>query len=223
MVNRFGKVIVLEDDLVTSKWFLRYMNEALDLYDQEEEVISVTAYIYPVRKRLPETFFVKAADCWGWGTWKRGWNLFNENGQYLLQTILGNRLGKEFDFSGAYPYTQMLKDQIARRNDSWAILWYASAFVQNRLTLYPGTSLVKNIGLDGSGANCGKSDKFNVSLAQRSIEIKKIPVSENIEAKANIIRYFRDLTKPPSLVRMALSKLFKAFCSISLIKKIIPC
>ena len=72
IVNKYGKIIVLEDDLVTSKYFLSFMNDALEIYKDENKVICIHGYIYPIKSELPETFFIKGADCWGWATWKRG-------------------------------------------------------------------------------------------------------------------------------------------------------
>ena len=112
IVNKHGQIIVLEDDLVTSPYFLQYMNDALDIYENESEVISIHGYIYPVKVKLPETFFIKGADCWGWATWKRGWDLFNPDGQELMKTLKEQRLQKEFNFNGSCDYIHMLKDQI---------------------------------------------------------------------------------------------------------------
>ena len=81
------RVIVLEDDLETSPYFLRYMNEALDRFAEEERVISVHGYVYPTEKTLPEAFFLRGADCWGWATWRRGWAQFNPDGQFLLDEL----------------------------------------------------------------------------------------------------------------------------------------
>src|ERR1017187_10294631 len=84
ILSAHEKIIVLEDDLITSPFFLRYMNEALDLYEQAAEVISIHGYVYPIQERLPETFFINGADCWGWATWRRGWKLFDPDGASLL-------------------------------------------------------------------------------------------------------------------------------------------
>lgn len=192
IVNRYGKIIVLEDDLVTSPHFLEYMNEALDMYENEEAVISIHGYIYPVKKELPETFFLKGADCWGWATWKRGWGLFGPDGQKLLNELKSRKLEREFNWGGAYPYLQMLKSQIRGLNNSWAIRWHASAFLKNKLTLYPGESLVKNIGLDDSGTHTSKhgSDLFVSQIKDRPIKLEPITVQENIEALKIIKQYF---------------------------------
>ncbi|HOV15545.1 MAG TPA: glycosyltransferase [Spirochaetota bacterium] len=118
IVNRFGKIIVMEDDLVTSPYFLKYMNESLDYYEKEDKVISIHGYVYPVRAKLPETFFLVEADCWGWATWKRGWGLFESNGRKLLNTLKEKKLFKKFNYNNTYNYIKMLKDQIAGKNNS---------------------------------------------------------------------------------------------------------
>ena len=106
VVNECGRVVVLEDDIVTSPFFLRYMNDALKLYEHEEKVISIHGYIYPVSGKLPPTFFIRGADCWGWATWKRGWDLFEGDGQKLLNELEEKRLERLFDFNETYGYTQ---------------------------------------------------------------------------------------------------------------------
>jgi hypothetical protein len=191
IIEKFGRVIVLEDDLVTSPHFLTFMNEGLDFYESEEKVISIHGYIYPVKKELPETFFLRGADCWGWATWKRGWNLFEKNGAKLLAELQQKNLTKKFDFDGCYSFTRMLEDQIAGKNNSWAIRWYASAFLAEKLTLYPGKSLVQNIGIDGSGTHCSNSSSFNIELGQEKISLTKIPLSENFEAREAIKKFFK--------------------------------
>lgn len=191
IVAKFGKVIVLEDDLVTAPHFLEFMNEALDLYENEETVISIHGYIYPVTQPLPPTFFLRGADCWGWATWKRGWELFERNGQKLLSELEKNNLTKIFDFDGTYHYTKMLQDQISGKNNSWAIRWYASAFLANKLTLYPGKSLVQNIGIDGSGTHCGTSSAFEIQINKAKVALTKIPAIENVLARQAVKNFFK--------------------------------
>src|SRR5258707_5432762 len=107
-----GRVIVVEDDLVTSPFFLRYMNESLELYENCLEVISIHGYIYPVNQSLPETFFIRGADCWGWATWQRGWDMFDPNGTSLLAELQSRSLTQAFDFNGTMGYTEMLRQHI---------------------------------------------------------------------------------------------------------------
>lgn len=191
IVTKFGRIIVLEDDMVTSPHFLEYMNEALDLYETEEKVISIHGYIYPTKKPLPETFFLRGADCWGWATWKRGWDIFEKSGPKLLQELQQRKLTKIFDFDGCYPYTRMLEDQISGKNNSWAIRWYAAAFLADKLTLYPGKSLVQNIGIDGSGTHCADMSEFDIEISQEKVLLQKIPLLENASAREKIKKFFK--------------------------------
>jgi len=209
IVSRYGRVIVLEDDIVPSLYFLRYMNDGLEFYKDEEKVISIHAYLPPVKPTIRENFFLKGADCWGWATWKRGWDHFEADGQKLLDALLEKKLAYEFDLDRAYPFTRMLIDQIKGKNNSWAIRWQASAFVDNKLTLYPKKSLVQNIGNDGSGIHCNVSNEYDVQVAQEQVPVHSIPVEVNKVARRAFVQYFRSI-KPKLLTRISY-KLKKAF------------
>lgn len=191
VINRYGRIIVLEDDMVTSPYFLKYMNDALEFYRNEEKVICIHSYIYPIKDELPETFFLKGADCWGWATWKRGWNMFDQDGLRLFNEIKKRKLQKQFDINSAYPYTKMLEDQTRGKNDSWAVRWYASAFLQNKLTLYPGRSQIFNIGLDASGTHCGITTMYDIEILKGPISLKNIPIEENIVALERIEKFLK--------------------------------
>lgn len=195
-LEKYDSVIILEDDLVVSPYFLAYMNEALERYRTDERVISIHGYVYPVARSLPETFFLRGADCWGWATWRRGWRLFNPDGHFLLNELKRRKLSKLFDFNGATGYTAMLRDQVEGLNDSWAIRWHASAFLANKLTLYPGRSLVHNIGNDGSGTHCGESSMLDVTLAKTPVEFEAIQVEESYVARDIIKGFFRSQRAP---------------------------
>ncbi|MDN5249909.1 glycosyltransferase [Betaproteobacteria bacterium LSUCC0117] len=187
----YSSVIVIEDDLVVSRHFLKFMNDGLQKYQDEERVISIHGYVYPTGDNLPSTFFLRGADCWGWATWSRAWTTFNENGAFLLEQIRARRLSGLFDFNGTGPFLKMLRRQSAGLNDSWAIRWYASAFLADKLTLYPGVSLVTNIGMDGSGTHCPESRVFEAALAKEPIEISDIAIIDANSARASFEAYFR--------------------------------
>ncbi len=194
IVNQFGKVIVLEDDLVTSKYLLKYLNQYLEHYAEVDEVISIHGFTYPIGN-LPEVYFIKGADCLAWATWKRGWDLFESDGQKLLALLTEKNLVKEFEFNNSYPYMQMLRDQIAGKNSSWAIRWYASAFLANKLTLYPGKTLVKHIGFDNSGTNCGNNDPYKSEIIEQDFSVLEIPIIECSHARNEFIKFFNKLNK----------------------------
>ena len=205
IVDKYGRIIVLEDDMLTSPFFLRYMNDALEFYEDEERVISIHGYLYPVSASLPETFFLRGADCWGWATWKRGWDIFEPDGEKLLQALKAEHLESSFDMNGAYPYTRMLERQTKGKNESWAIRWHAAAFLARKLTLHPGSSLIANIGLDASGAHCSPTSRFDVELAGGPVRIRPIPVEEHAGARKALEHYYR--TTRPSLYQCAVQGL----------------
>lgn len=221
IVNKFQKVIVLEDDLITSPYFLKFMNETLHKYEKEEAVACISAYIYPIND-LPELFFIKGADCWGWATWKRAWDLFESDGSKLLNIIEGKKLTAEFDLNKSYPYTKMLREQISGLNHSWAIRWYASAFIKNKLCLYPGKSLVNNIGTDGSGTHDGSTEVYNTVVVQTPIILKDLKIEVNKSALKKMTKYFKDLDligKEPPLITQLIKKITPTFL-LSVYRKI---
>lgn len=191
VLGMYGKIIVLEDDMVTSPHFLTYMNEGLERFSCSDDVISIHGYLYPVRGVLPEAFFLLGADCWGWATWQRGWSLFNPDGKALFDELERRKLTKLFDFNNSYPYTEMLKRQISGANHSWAIRWYASAFLAGKLTLYPGRSLVNNIGNDSSGRHCGSTSNLDVRLSDVPINLSGIEIVQSVAARLAFQRFFR--------------------------------
>jgi hypothetical protein len=203
IVNEYGKIIVLEDDLVTSPYFLKFMNEALDLYQDEEKVACIHGYIYPM-ENLPETFFIRGADCWGWATWKRGWDIFESNGQKLLDEVKQRGLQKEADFDNRYGYTKMLRDQINGKNNSWAVRWYFSAFLKEMLCLYPGKSFVQNIGNDDSGTHCTTTNDYQITFPKK-YHLEKISVIEDLKSRKEMERFFQSLQS--SFLQKALSKI----------------
>jgi len=211
IVNKYGRVIVVEDDIVTSKYFLKFMNDSLDFYENNSRVISISGYTYPIGG-LPQTFFLKNAECWGWATWKRGWVLFEHDGSKLLNLLEKTDSLKEFDFNNSYNYSGMLRDQIAKKNNSWAIRWYASAFIKNKLTLYPQKSLTRNIGVDGTGTHGGIVNVYYTKLDSPPILLKEIPVVEDVNARKKFEYFFRKINSMPYRVFLfAKSKLLGVF------------
>lgn len=193
VLSKHEKVIVLEDDLQTSRHFLKFMNESLNIYEKEKKVFGVAGYVYPTKKELPETFFIKLTNCWGWATWKSAWDSFEEDGKNLLVEIRKRKAKKEFDIENSYPYLRMLKNQIKEKNNSWAIRWYASVFLKNGLFLYPKKSLVDNIGFDNEGVHCKEGNLFQVNLSQTPIRISKIKSIESKFARKQFQNFFKSI------------------------------
>jgi hypothetical protein len=186
------RVIVVEDDLVVSPDFLSFMNQGLDLYEDETDVISIHGFMYAVDADLGQSVFLRGADCWGWATWRRGWELFRADSTELLHELEQYPDREDFDFKGAFPYTTMLQEQVAGKIDSWAVRWYASAFLANKVTLYPGKSLLINTGQDSSGTNFVSFDQVRSShqpeMAGLVEPLRRIPTRESSAARESVTR-----------------------------------
>ena len=190
-VNQYGRVIVLEDDLVVAPYFLQFMNDALETYQDEHKVGHIQACDFTQDPSLPDTFLIKWTGSWGWATWDRAWKHFNPNGKELLQELEQRKLTRTFDFNGKYGFTRMLRRQIKGKNNSWAIRWNASLFLKDILSLNVGRSLVQNNGFDGSGTHCGGGNLNGSQLWMQPLPVEKItPICENEAARAAFARYY---------------------------------
>ena len=198
LLDRHDRVIVVEDDLLLSPHFLRYMNEALALYADDPSVASIHGYSYPAGPTLPETYFLRGADCWGWATWRRAWPLFRADGAALLAELRERGLSRRFDLDGSFAFTHMLEQQVAGRNDSWAIRWHASCFLAGHLTLYPGRSLVHNIGNDDSGTHASRTSMFGSTVAAEPVPVRRQPLIESEAARAAIVSYLQACRPGPA-------------------------
>ena len=196
IVNRYGRIIVLEDDLVLSSQFLNYMNDALEIYKDVSRVMHISAYMFPVTGEPPDTFFYRVSSCWGWATWKRAWDKFEADADKLLNMINARGLKKTFDIEGSIAYYEMLKAQSEGKLDSWAVRWYASVFLLDGLCLHSGKSLVLNIGHDGSGIHCDNTGAFSVKLIQKKVTKFTNDIIEDKRTVTMLTHFFLSLKKP---------------------------
>lgn len=221
IISRYGKAIILEDDLVLSPCFLNYMNDGLELYKDDENVSSINAFMYPEvsarAKYLPPSFFLPHTSSWGWATWFRAWKDYDRAApQELLDRIKAEGLGNKFSIDGTYDFTGMLEAQVLGKIDSWAIQWYAVNFLKGRLSLYPSVAMAGNEGFDGKGTHTGKAladskeaRRINGKLAEEYIELKRIPVEINHEALELEKNIFREMNRKPPLICRIVRKLKK--------------
>ncbi|HVW94733.1 MAG TPA: hypothetical protein VHA56_02025 [Mucilaginibacter sp.] len=191
LVNEYGKVIVFEDDLLSSPYTLEYFNKALNRYATEEKVMHIGAYMYDLTdKNLPETFFFRAATSWGWATWARAWVNFEDDVDVLLNQFDKQKIDR-FSINGTMNFWKQLVGFKAGKNDSWAIRWYASIFLKGGLTLNPSRSLIKNIGNDGSGTHSNLENMYQVKIAKTAITKFPDEINEDMQAYAAIKNFLR--------------------------------
>ena len=194
--ENYEKIIVFEDDILSSPYTLEFLNDCLDIYENDANVGMIHGHIEKI-KDLPPLFFDKKAGCWAWATWKRAWNEINFDGQYLLDEIRKAHKENEFDLEGAYPYIKMLQKQIMGKNSSWAIRVYASFFLKDILTLYPGKSYAQHIGYDlGTHYKTfGKPTEIDGNIEATQNVATRIDVKEDFDAVRKTKQFFRKRRK----------------------------
>lgn len=185
------KIIVLEDDLITSTGFLNFMADSLEFYQNREEVFGISGFAFAVESKLPQTYFLPIASSWGWATWRDKWERISFDSKSLWKDLSQHNRRSEFDF-GTYPYTAMLESQVKDHGNSWAILFYTSMFLQKGLFLFPSKSLVHNIGFDETGTNEVTGYKFTNPEVVASIASQKIEVGLNEQVLHKVKDTFRE-------------------------------
>ena len=192
LMEEYGQAIIFEDDLITSPCTLRYFNDALFRYQNDDQVMHIGAYMYPLplaeSEQLPETFFFRAATSWGWATWARAWKHFNPDVEALMKQFDADQK-HQFSIEGSMNFWKQMQELKSGKNNSWAIRWYASIFLKGGLTLNPAHSLVSNIGHDGSGVHSGINEIYNVSIHTHPVKHFPELIAEHAAAY-NIIKIF---------------------------------
>jgi len=192
VIEKYGKVIVLEDDLVCSKAFLSYMNQALDYYTDKESVFSISGYNLPPErmafpKNYPYDVYVSLRNgSWGWGTWKNRWDKIDWEVK-TYPTLLQQPAMQEAFNRGGDDVFEMLKMQQEGKLNIWSIQFTLAHFVHHAVSIVPVVSYVNNIGLDGSGENCSINPIYNNQKLNNKEEIRFLDI---LYEDKNIINAF---------------------------------
>jgi len=176
-IEEYGRAIVLEDDLIVSRYFLEFMNSALDKYEHDDRVGQIGACnFFACGERFPESFFIPIPDCLGWATWKNNWRKFIKNPQEIFDALDNDeKLASKFNGYGSYDFISLLKSNVQKKVDSWAILWHATCMLNNWLTLYPNPSLTNHIeSVEATHANVN----IIPPLASRAVSLENSSVEE---------------------------------------------
>lgn len=216
IVNEYEKIIVMEDDLITSPFFLKYMNESLEFYKHHEKVWHISGWNYPLNvKSEKEVFLWRAMNCWGWATWKNRWNHYKKDIDWVMK-VFSKKDIYNFNLDGTHNFWKQVIDNKNKKINTWAIFWYATIFKNKGLCLNPINSLVNNIGNDGSGTNCDKNENFNSILNNKKIQI----FTNNIIEDTNIFDLIKKNYKVQNknLILKIINKISRIILGKNLIK-----
>jgi hypothetical protein len=210
LCERFGRVIVVEDDLVVSPVFLNYLNAALVRYADEAKVMQISAHMFPVKiQAQTDAVMLPFTTSWGWATWDRAWKHFDSSMAGYEKLKADRALRRRFNLDGSYPYFRMLKRQAKGQIDSWAIRWYTSTFFIGGLTLYPTHSLVRNEGYGPSATHASAENRREVATVWE-IPIASFPsCSVDKDVRCVVFKFLKSETSTLRWVitRLKLSKL----------------
>jgi len=191
IVNKYGKIIVLEDDLVTSPYFLKFMNEALEFYKDEKKVWHISGWNYPVdNDSLEDVFLWRVMNCWGWATWSDRWQYFEKDIDKTMHDFSKDDI-KQFNVDGVENFWSQVVFNKEKKINTWAIFWYATIFKKDGLCLNPVQTFVDNVGLDGSGIHCGGTKNYTDILNYKKNIDFKIEILESKDFLEKIKKLFK--------------------------------
>jgi hypothetical protein len=183
IAGRHGKIIVLEDDIITSPFFLTYLNEGLEVYKDARHVYAINGYMFPIETQRIDTFLSPlATSTWGWATWADRWKAF-ETEPSAVQIIQSNHFLRSRFNVGDYNYADMLNNR-----NSWGIRWYYSVFRRNGLGLFPTRSLCYNIGF-GENATHTKTEMAQSAIYKDALSVE-LKDAIDLEMQAKLFDHF---------------------------------
>ncbi len=222
LVNKHSKIIVIEDDVLLSPFFLKFMNESLEQYKDNNNILSIGSWNYFCNPQLLDgNFFFRFPDSIAWGTFKRAWDFLEKDSSKALKIIVEKDLEKKFNGNLPFPYfTNMLQEQIDGKINSWAIRWTATAVIHNMVSFFPKQALSKHIGFGNEATHETGEKDYNSHLVLSPIEIPIIPI--NVRENETAIKEWRKsiclLLIPKTTFKKESKKIFKKIVPDVIIK-----
>lgn len=202
VIEKHGKVIVVEDDIVAHPFFLRFMNETLNFYADDHRIYSIGGYNYNFQ--IPQSYkkdvyIVHRAESWGWATWLDRWNNVDWAVSDAVSFFESKRRQRKFN-RGGNDMSSMLQAQLNGEIDSWAIRWDYHLYKHNAFCIRPIKSLVRNIGFDGTGIHCGTMETSDYTASEYHNNIYSIHLIHSIKPNNKVKKNFHNyLGNTPSV------------------------
>ncbi len=204
IIKKHGSIIVLEDDLATSKNFLCFMNDALGYYEDDTNVLSISGYAPDIKKSKPnDVNFSVRASSWGWATWADRWEQVDWGVEKAKERLLQKGMKKKFSLGGS-DLPKMMMDYLEGRISSWAIRFVFHQFITGKVSVVPSVSKVENLGFGEDSTNTKKGRKrYKTTLdssEKRDFQFVRFTCLDPV--------YLRDFRKQFSFLARLRSKLF---------------
>ncbi len=189
VIEKSGRVIVVEDDCKASPFFLKYMNKCLDYYEGNKKIGSVTGFAPSIE--FPDNYkddvFLAYRSCsWSWATWADRWDGVDWDLKSIGEFYKSPALIKKLNSNGSDRFTRLYR-QTKGNGSSWSVRFGAHLVKNDMLTVYPRFSYISNIGCDESGVHSTNRDakKMQVDLnkAVENPEIRDVALNKTIQKK----------------------------------------
>jgi len=219
LCRKFGRIIVLEDDLLVNPAFIDYQLQALDHYADDERVWQVAGFTFPFDKSSEQgTMLLPLSTTWGWGTWQRAWKHYNSDPTEAVEYLAVSDNAYRFDLEGAYPYTQMLTGVAQNHLQSWGVLFWYMVWRHKGYVVYPCQSLVANLGFDDSGVNsgCHLNQWNSVTLNDHGDRAWRFAVTPDEDNYVRLRKYIEDFVarKKNSLFKRTFGKIQRLLAQV---------
>lgn len=193
VLRTHDRVIVVEDDLILSPYFLRWMNDALEKYAHAPQVAHLHAGTFYTSRGLQHNHPLRLVGSWGWATWRDCWQeLWEPDGKKLLAQLEARpEERKLFDYCGFMKFTRMLRQQTEEKNSSWAVRWHASLFLNGKISINANPPLVANGGFDGTGTHSGGGGRYRTAVSPFPLYAEgQVPTTESAKARSILQHYY---------------------------------
>ena len=205
IINKYGKIIVVEEDIIVDKNFLNFLNHSLDFYKNKDSVWHISGWNYNLKLSLSlDGYFTKTMNCWGWGTWKNRWRFFEKNPQKIINTWT-QKMIDQFNFDNTHNFFSQITRNKEHKINTWAIFWYAVIFENRKLCLNPTTSHSENIGIGKGSTHTSNIDEIFKSKINDKIKKKlKLPktIKENNFVRNEIQKEIKKMNKKKILKKI---------------------
>tara|TARA_B000000532_G_C18845811_1_gene397180 strand:+ start:316 stop:1248 length:933 start_codon:yes stop_codon:yes gene_type:complete len=190
-IKKHKKLIILEDDMVTSKAFLNFMNSSLIYFQNKKKIWHISGHSHFNINNKKDIYFSTYMNCWGWATWEDRWKNLDINTKRIFDTFNSDRnLKTKFDISKFSKFSNQIEDNYNKKINTWAVFWHWTIFKYKKLCVNPSKTFVQNIGRDGSGIHKDISFFFKIDLNNKLNYKLKIKILENKLFKTKLKNFY---------------------------------
>lgn len=170
--ERYDRIIIMEDDIVTGYYFLEFINDGLDFYGPDGRVLAVGGYMWPKLQAIAttDTLLLPHYNAWGTGFHRENFRKIKSDSTVSRRVVGDWRLFLKANLLS--PGISLMLIEMARgKLHAWDVDCFLYMLEHELLMLFPRDSFVKNIGFDGTGIHCGIDLSFDDQIINNSFSV----------------------------------------------------